>query len=475
MMTCAICSHYCMDLMTARGYRTIETAGVAALCAALIAVIHTKHIYDADDGVTLDGAWNLLNGIVPYTDSFEFIPPGSFYLIYAVWELLGPSYWSARLTGGIFVLAGAIGIHLITIHLAEQIGRPARVWLRAWPPVCFCLMSAFFPIISHNVFSIVIVIWTTYLACLGLRRPTVAIWMSAGVLLGLSALFLHPRAFAVAIALSGSLAIQSWKAPEAKWLGYIAVLAICSSLVVSVVLLYWDFGLLWKHMIQFPLERYRTVNRPPAEFLVAAFALLFAVAWLLRRNFRPSLVLLTLVQFMLVASASRNAEPLHLLFIMFPTLCLLAAALELPGKSLSAGFFPIAVATLPIAAALTNMQGAWRDRSIPAALGSAIRTHCNETRFLYAGPYLPGLHFEVRKINPTPFSLLLHSFNTPQHFRDAIQGIEIRKPACVLVDFEFPVQWKSFIQNSPLHHHIAANYRTVEQFGTLQIMTRIEP
>ncbi len=61
------------------------------LLAALI-ILQTKHIINQDDGVILEGAWNMMHGRWIYSDFFEFVTPGSFLLIAGVWKLIGISY-----------------------------------------------------------------------------------------------------------------------------------------------------------------------------------------------------------------------------------------------------------------------------------------------------------------------------------------------------------------------------------------------
>lgn len=52
---------------------------------------------NADEGVVLSGARHLLAGKQLYTEMWQIVPPGSFYLIATLWKIVGVSYFTAKL------------------------------------------------------------------------------------------------------------------------------------------------------------------------------------------------------------------------------------------------------------------------------------------------------------------------------------------------------------------------------------------
>ena len=91
----------------------IETGLWIAL--ALIAVIfHANHPLDSDEGVILEGAWNIINNKELYVDFHSFIPPGSYYLIYFTWLVFGVSYFAAKAAAILLLILSAFGVYKIS-------------------------------------------------------------------------------------------------------------------------------------------------------------------------------------------------------------------------------------------------------------------------------------------------------------------------------------------------------------------------
>ena len=82
-----------------------------AIILGIIFLFHFNHYLSADEGVTLNGAWNLYNGQIMYKDFFAFIPPASFYLIFIFWKIFGPSFLVAKLFAIFSIFFGAIGVY----------------------------------------------------------------------------------------------------------------------------------------------------------------------------------------------------------------------------------------------------------------------------------------------------------------------------------------------------------------------------
>src|SRR5688572_3578569 len=79
--------------------------------AAILLMLHGIHELDSDEGLILHGAWSIVNGRTPYIDFFEFVAPGSFYLVAGAWRLAGESYWSAKSIGVAAIAAASWAVY----------------------------------------------------------------------------------------------------------------------------------------------------------------------------------------------------------------------------------------------------------------------------------------------------------------------------------------------------------------------------
>ena len=122
-----------------------------------------QHSFDADEGVILNGAWNLFNNFNLYTDFFEIIPPGSFYLIYYGFKLFGPYYFIANIISLLLVWGGAIGIY----KSLDLIKRNKANFIF---PIFFILSLVSMPIINHNLYNVFFLIWSVFFFLQGLKN-----------------------------------------------------------------------------------------------------------------------------------------------------------------------------------------------------------------------------------------------------------------------------------------------------------------
>src|SRR3989304_78006 len=74
----------------------------------------------SDEGAILNGAWQMFNGKSLYKDFFSYIAPGSYYWTKWSFDILGPSYWSAKLFSLILLLLSMYAVYLIAMSLAQN-------------------------------------------------------------------------------------------------------------------------------------------------------------------------------------------------------------------------------------------------------------------------------------------------------------------------------------------------------------------
>jgi hypothetical protein len=93
-----------------------------------------------------------------------------------------------------------------------------------------------------------------------------------------------------------------------------------------------------------------------------------------------------------------------------------------------------------------------------------IAEECNGSPYLYAGPFMPNLYFEARKINPTGFAWLITGHHTPGQFARAAQRIETARPACAILNYE-TVRKYNYNTGNPVDNYIKNNYRLDKVLG----------
>jgi hypothetical protein len=63
-----------------------------------------------------------------------------------------------------------------------------------------------------------------------------------------------------------------------------------------------------------------------------------------------------------------------------------------------------------------------------------VRDHVAPGEEIFAYPYCPRYYFLGAAKNPTPFSLMIYSYNTPSQFQEVVQILEQRKVRYVIWD-----------------------------------------
>src|SRR3990172_11521878 len=111
-------------------------------------LLNFGHPINSDEGVILNGAWQMFNGKSLYKDFFSFIAPGSYFWIKWSFDILGPSYWSAKLFSLILLLLSVYAVYQIAMSLAQS---KSVAVLSAW--LWLFIASIGTPMINHNTHS----------------------------------------------------------------------------------------------------------------------------------------------------------------------------------------------------------------------------------------------------------------------------------------------------------------------------------
>jgi hypothetical protein len=444
------------------------------LCALILLAAHAKNELNSDEGVILNGAWNLLNGRTLYTDFFEFVAPGSFYLVFAGWRLFGAHFWIAKLMGILAIAGAVIGTYRISLLMASQEQITAPRWANFFGPLVYCLMSGYWPAINHNTFNIAIVVWGAYFATRSILRQSLLDACAGGLIAGVAILVLQHRGLVLAASALTAFGFFLARDKDVVWLKHIVGFLAGAVTLVASMLLFWPGTLLIENLIRFPANHYLEVNRlDHSLFLITACGLLLA-CWLLRNSSNRAVWFLVLLQGAMFLTALQRPDYSHITITLFPILALfpplLATTSKLPlaSKTLLVGhavsllilIFPISVKTL--------IDPSWFvDKSQHLAI-QYVKRNCTSSPYIYAGPFRPGLYFETGKLNPTRYSLLLTRFNTSAQFLDARNDIERHRPQCIVTNHSL-VEKFDYDKDNEVDKYIASHYELSFESGAFKI------
>lgn len=464
----------------ASGWPGVARLAVGFCCLAVLLLLHARNPLDSDEGVVLNGAWNLLNGRVLYSDFFEFIPPGSFYLVLGAWNLFGTGYWTAKLVGVIALALAALGVYRISSLVMDGHSSGFARGASYASTLLYCVFSGYLPAINHNSFHVPLAVWGTYFAVLALRTHSWRMAAAAGLLCGAGAWFLQHRAAALAVGMLivfCGVAVRSrdprdWRGAAACLLGFV--------LPVAALGIGWRPSVLWEHLIVFPATRYLEVNKvdPTTLLLAATFAL--SAAWLLRKRIDAAVTLLLLQQAALLLMALQRPDLGHVTSALFPLLCLMPLVLTTAVEGVAMRTLQVWAAAGLASLSVPLVTFAWGNPALFLADWSHhpalqfVREHCGRSPYLYVGPFAPGLYFETRKLNPSRYAILLPQLHTAAQFAEARIDLERHRPQCAVTLYEGAEKFR-YSRTNPVDEYLAANYEVVFEARHRQVwMARTE-
>ena len=446
-------------------------------CAFVLTLLLARSLVtQSDEGYTLNAAWQLWNGLRMYDDFRLFVGPGSGYAIFLLWKVVGsPSYLAARWLSVGFAFSSTVALFLLLRRLGIaglNLALTIVIWL---------LVSSLYVPLNHNSFSSYAAIWFVlpFLRLTGRRGEgsvgdavTVDAALS-GVAAGLVFLILPVKG-----GLLAGVAVASVFALGVRGRAYRPVLVLLGAflLVVAPIFLRWGPAALIRQWLIIPLTgNYLGHTSASGEFTVAAVLL---VAGLLGTAFRlgdRTLQALAFVQAALFASMSHNMELNHFAINAFPTVIFLSIAahrlLERPqtpaghlGGQL--GFLPaVALATITGAllawTVLTPAGAEFRSMSAlgPDPLGDRSRALSNPriaaAHAIYAGPFLPGLYYLLKKNNPFFVSETVVCNDECQ--RQLVAQLSQVKPELAFLDYDM-IAHLNYPQTGPVDVYLRDHY-----------------
>jgi len=423
----------------------------AVIFLVFLLYAHSNHPLNSDEGIILDGAWNLLHGRQLYVDFFEIITPGSFFAIFLSWKIFGASYMTAKFTSVFFVWLSAIGVYKICALFSN------KKWIYLAPFV-YGLLSLGWPIINHNSYSILFAIWAAYFLLRALETKKVKFFVFSGVFTAILILFLQSKGV---IFLAGVFLylVFLWfykKIISLKQIIYYLIPALAISIVV---LSFWPLDIIYHDLVIVPTTRYIGINTvSPWMFFV--FVLWFVFLMLINiKNQDIKIKTLLVIQLLLLFSSLSRPDHYHLSLNIFPILVLSWYFMAVDGRKKLKIFYVtysvvlIFLLLMPSVVMLAIHPPLTINEPIP--LIEDIKNNCES---IYAGPFLPGVYFETGKLNPGPYYSLFTGFNYPEHFAKQAEAVKELRPDCAILDYNMVSKF-GYDKNNPLDNFIAEHYR----------------
>jgi hypothetical protein len=435
----------------------------------LACFLHSDHMLSSDEGVTLNGAWNLINGRQLYTDFFEYFSPGSFYLILIAWKIFGINFWVAKIASIIMIFLAAIGI----FKISALVKRGTENYLA---PVIFIVISgAWFITINHNALSLPSITWSIYFLAKGLNNGKIKNFVSSGIFAGVSVLFLQQRGLMLFSGLALFLLI-TWIIKKNKINFYNLIFFVISFFLPLLTLLFWPIKTAYYNLVVFPLFHYmEAMTLSKALFIITGLIILITASLLkFKKEKSTTIWLLIFIQLFLWLSIYPLPTKYHISLIIFPILIIIlylgakSFKIKIEGglEGLQNSLVVFGGITFLTIFTIINSTNSFifSENNKREELINTIKNNC-PGKYLYSGPFNASLYFETRKLNATPYSFLVTSQHTPEQFQDALNNIIEKNPSCVILNYrsiKLPAKNSSHFNHNQLNvfeNYIKDNYQ----------------
>lgn len=424
----------------------------------ILIFLHSRHILNSDEGLILEGAWNLFHQKTLYLDFFANRVPGAYYFTFWVWKIFGANYAVAKFASLLFVFFSAIGIYKI----CQTISQSRANYL---VPLLFIISSASWPIINHSTLSLFFIVWATYFFLKGLSSRTAFNFILCGLLTGLTVIFLQHKGLALLAAFLSFSALVAFIKKDSPLIKLNAYLFISSLLPVLLLFFVWPAQILFDNLILYNLFHYIEKNKVGLGLLVFFSSFFLSFIWILKKEKLAKVWLLICLQLFLFLSIIPRPDIYHIALAIFPLYALFPLALKrikLFHKSAVFGFsalsgLAILIILKPVVLSLFMYPPFYTLEKSNTIL--FIKEQC-PGEYIYAGPFLPGIYFETRKLNPTPYPVLITGIQTNEQFKEAVRSLKTFQPLCAVLNYAI-VEKFNYDKNNPVDNFIKNNYLIV--------------
>ena len=399
------------------------------LAFVLTLVLQKSFLVQSDEGYTLNAAWQIWNGMKMYDDFRLFVAPGAGCAVYVVWAMFGgPSFLSARVLSLVLSFSAIIAVYLMLSRRGVR-GATLATAVAAWT-----IASAQYVLLNHNTFS-------SYAGA----------WMLLALL----------RAQARERAGEGRLRDHA--------------LVGAAVAVLAPLLLVWRPSVLLREWFLVPLEgNYLGHTGASRALAVGSVLVVLAMAAIAIRLRDRLLIAVAVVQAALVASLLHNMEAHHAAVNSFPLAVFVPLALQqfaarrhIPADSPPPEKFSatvtMAIVVAAFAAFLVTPVGRPFFRASTLYIDFIRHPSHNlfpqpqvaAARGIYAGPFMPGLYFNLGKKNPYFVSETVVCNDDCR--RRLLAQLDVVKPELAFLDYQL-VRHLGYDENNPVDAYFRDRY-----------------
>ena len=405
-------------------------------------------------------AWQIWHGKRLYHDFYEFIPPGTAEFILLSWKIWGSaSYAAAKLFFAVIWLFSFLGLFLTLREFQKATLKNILILFIFWLAVFY-----FYPLINHNSLSSLLAVWPLYF-CLRFEKNGDNRWLLA---LGASVAFvcwiLDTKGLALFV---GFGVITCWT----KNLKLKSVTSYLAGFIGMILALFWGYkpSTLYHFLFVYPREiNYMGNTFFSYSSLIAALIIISVMFYTYIHQRNKWVFVLAILQLTLFLSILNNLTLGHLLINSFPFI-IFVLMISLPTFLLQAQntlIFLLIIFSLScitdqlimntIGPNIFNLD--FKNKSTLAIPGISTSDK------IFAGPFLPGFWFELRKDNPYKYSMV--HVCSKECEDQTLKTLKATSPDIIFLNYQMVKKYhykKSaadlYIQNN---YHKCKNYYSIE-------------
>lgn len=425
-------------------------------------LLQGDYILKSDEGLILNGAWKIYNNQKIYADFFEYIPPGTFYIVFFIIKFFGPSYLAIKSFFILFWLFSAFLIYKIYLLISP---RKDYAVISAFSWLAISTVAS--PLINHNFLSSLFSIITIYLTLRLLDQKSWYNALSVGLFASLTFYFLQTKGLVIILASLGVTVFYLQAKERVKSLAYYAI-GLFVVFLISIFL--WGREVFINpYLIK---DFYYSVNE--LDFYTIFCFLLYlvfslAVSWatfVKNRKIGPLLIF----HFLLLFSIINSFAVLHILIISFAFLIIFYNFIEIYFLEYWQNKFIILVLCFSLFTVITGLIISFGNK-LELSIKSAIimedlrRNIRGESFFAY--PYLPNLYFELK--------------SQDNYFVETIEGtnkflekkfliLQSKRPEFVVTNYAAIKSLK--VEHNSIDDYIKNNYYLIKDYGPIELWQR---
>jgi hypothetical protein len=338
--------------------------------------------------------------------------------------------------------------------------------------------NIFYPIINHNTYSSYAAIWFAYFFIVATENKQWWRYAVVGMLGGFVFIFLQTKGAILCLAAAGLIVLLP-NAPLGRRFGYLVTM--CGGVIISLatLLFRWEVPTLWRNLVTYPNNTNWQVNHfinpvPVTITAIAITVILFDIAW---HRWDKKFWILATFQAALWISTLNLIEKQHLVINAFP-LCIMVVVLfqniweharhYLLKRTLVLGvvascLFVVAAIFSAVTKIVGNSIYTIDILRLGHRSGFWVDADFQQSPFIYAGPFMPGLYFELGKSNPFRYPTTLICNN--ECMADTLKTLEDKRPLYAILNYGL-VKKYDYSTNNIVDYYLQNHYVPCEPIAS---------